>query len=173
MAPATGHTGLSAPQTVFVVASGLGGIAAPAAMRNRRLKMLRVLLSALIVAGGAGASFSAEKPEIRIEDLLKLFKTQIADADAMKCTKLEDALELAAIFAAGGIDALSDHKKDGCELLEDIGASNRDPSKLAKASVKVHAKWANAPVYELTGKTEFVEEDDDVTVYVLLLKPAN
>jgi len=135
--------------------------------------MLRLLLCAFLVACGVGATLAAEKPEIRIEDLLKLFNTKIADADAIKCTKLEDALELAAIFAKGGVNALTDHNKDGCELLEDIGVSNRDPGKLAKASVKVHAKWAEAPVYELTGKTEFVEEDDDVTVYVLLLKPSN
>jgi hypothetical protein len=133
--------------------------------------MIRVVLAALIFACGAGATFAAEKPEIRIEDLLKLFKTKIADADAMKCTKLEDALELAAMFAKDGVDGLADHKKDGCELLEDIGAQHRDPAKLAQASVKVHSKTAKAPVYELTGKTEFVDEDEDVTVYVLLLKP--
>jgi hypothetical protein len=95
-----------------------------------------VVLAALIVGCGAGPTFTADKPEIPIEDLLKLFKTKVADADAMKCTKLEDALELAAIFAKDGVDG-PDHKKDGCELLEDIGASNRDPAKLAKASVKV------------------------------------
>jgi hypothetical protein len=84
----------------------------------------------------------------------------------------KDALELAAIFAKDGVDGLTNHKKDGCELLEDIGASNRDPAKLAKASAKVHPKTAKAPVYELTGKIEFVDEEEDVTVYVLLLKPA-
>jgi hypothetical protein len=134
--------------------------------------MIRVVPAALIVACGAGAAFAAEKPEIPIEDLLKLFKTKVADADAIKCTMLEDALELAAIFAKDGVDGLTDHKKDGCELLEDIGASNRYPAKLAKASVKVHPKTAKAPVYELTGKIEFVDEEEDVTVYVLLLKPA-
>jgi hypothetical protein len=133
--------------------------------------MIRVVLAPLLVACGAGAAFAAEKPEIPIEDLLKLFKTKVADADAIKCTKLEDALELAAIFGKDGVDGLTDHKKNGCELLEDIGASNRDPAKLAKASVKVHPKPAKAPVYELTGKTEFVDEEEDVTVYVLLLKP--
>jgi hypothetical protein len=132
--------------------------------------MVRVLFAAFITACVVGASFAAEKPEIRIEDLLKLFKTKLADADAMKCTKVEDALELAAIFAKDGVDALGDHKKDGCELLEDIGASNRDPAKLGKASVKVHQ--GKAPVFQLTGKTEFVDEDEDVTVYVLLLKPS-
>jgi hypothetical protein len=102
---------------------------------------------------------------------LKLFQTKVADADAIKCAKLEDALELAAIFAKDGVDGLASHKKDGCELLDDIGASNRDPAKLAKASVKVHPKTPKAPVYELTGKTDFVDEDEDVTVYLLLLKP--
>src|SRR6266705_3134760 len=126
--------------------------------------MLRMLFAAFIAACAAGASFAAEKPEIRVGDLLKMFKTKIADADAIKCTKLEDALELAAMFAKDGIDALADHKKDGCELLVDIGANNRDAAKLVKASVKVHPKTAKAPVYEFTGKTEFVEEDEDVTV---------
>jgi hypothetical protein len=135
--------------------------------------MVRALFVALIVACRGGACFAAEKPEIKIEELLKLFKTKAADADAIKCTKLEDALELALIFAKDGVDGIADHKKDGCELLDDIGANNRDPARLAKASVKVHPKTAKAPVYELTGKTEFVEEDDDVTVYVLLLKPSN
>jgi hypothetical protein len=134
--------------------------------------MLDVLFAALITASGAGAAFAAEKPQIPIEELLKLFKTKVGDADAIKCTKLADALELASIFAKDGVDGLTDHKKDGCELLEDIGASNRDPTKLAKASVKVHPKTANAPVYELTGRTEFVDEEEDVTVYVLLLKPS-
>ena len=134
--------------------------------------MIRVLLAAFIAAAGVSATFAAEKPQVQIEDLLKLFKSNIADADAMKCSKLEDALELAAIFAKNGVDGLADNKKSGCELLEDIGASNRDPAKLAKTSVKVHPKTANAPVYELTGKTEFVDEDENVTVYVLLLKPS-
>jgi hypothetical protein len=135
--------------------------------------MLRVLLGALIaVSGAAATTLAAEKPEIRIEDLLKLFKTKVADADAIKCTKLEDALELAAIFAKDGVDAIADHKKDTCELLEDIGANNRDRAKLAKIAVKVHPKTASAPVYELTGKSEFVDEDDNVTVYVLVLKPS-
>lgn len=135
--------------------------------------MVRLLLAALVVACGAGAIVAAEKPEIRIGDLLKLFKTKVADADAIKCTKLEDALELAAMFAKDGVNGIADHKKDGCELLEDIGANNRDPAKLAKASVQVHPKTAKAPVYELTGKTEFVDEDEGVTVYVLLLRPTN
>jgi hypothetical protein len=137
---------------------------------RRKPSMLRMLIAAFIAACGVSATFAADKPEIKIEDLLKLFKTKIAEADAMKCTKLEDALELAAIFAKDGLGALADHKKDGCGLLEDIGASNRDPAKLAKASVKVHP--GKAPVFEFTGKTEFVDEDEDVTVYVLLLKPS-
>jgi hypothetical protein len=57
-------------------------------------------------------------------------------------------------------------------ISDDIGANNRDPTKLAKASVQVHPKTPNAPVYELTGKSDFVEEEEDVTVYLLLLKPA-
>jgi hypothetical protein len=133
--------------------------------------MVRVFLAALIVACGVGAIVAADKPEIRIDDLLKLFKTKVADADAIKCTKLEDALELAAMLAKDGVDGIADHKKDGCELLEDIGANNRDPAQLAKASVRVHPRTAKAPVYELTGKTEFGDEDEGVTVYVLLLKP--
>jgi len=139
--------------------------------RGEEVAMLRMLFAALIAACVGGASFAAEKPEIRVEDLLKMFKTKVSDADAIKCTKLEDALELAAMFAKDGVDGIADHKKDGCELLEDIGANNRDAAKIAKASKKVHPKTAKAPVYEFTGKTEFVEEDDDVTVYVLLLKP--
>jgi hypothetical protein len=134
--------------------------------------MMQVVVIALILGLTAGAAVGAEKPEIRIEDLLKLFQTKVADADAIKCTKLEYALELAEIFAKDGVNALTENKRDGCELLDDIGANNRDPAKLAKASVKVHPKAPNAPVYELTGKSEFVEEDEDVTVYVLLLKPA-
>jgi hypothetical protein len=130
-----------------------------------------MLLAALITAFAVGSALAAEKPEIRIEDILKLFTTKVSDADAIKCSKLEDALELAAIFAKDGVDALANHKMEGCDLLEDIGAKNRKPAQLASTSVKVHQKTASAPVYELTGKTEFVEEDDDVTVYVILLKP--
>jgi hypothetical protein len=132
--------------------------------------MVRVLLAAFIAACGVAATLAAEKPEIKIEDLLKMFKTKLADADAMKCTKLDDALELAALFAKDGVDALKDQTKDGCELLEDIGAGNRDPAKLAKTSVKVHQ--GKVPVFELTGKTDFVDEDENVTVYVFLLKPS-
>ena len=135
--------------------------------------MIQVVVVALTLGLTAGAAVGAEKPEIRIEDLLKLFQTKVADADAIKCTKLEDALELAEIFAKDGVKGLKENKRDGCEPLDDIGANNRDPAKLAKASVKVHPKSPNAPVYELTGKSEFVDEDEDVTVYVLLLNPAN
>jgi hypothetical protein len=133
--------------------------------------MVGMLVAALITALGVGSALAAEKPEIRIEDILKLFTTKVSEADAIKCSKLEDALELAAIFAKDGVDGLANHKMEGCDLLEDIGAKNRKPAQLANASVKVHQKSASAPVYELTGKTEFVEEDDDVTVYVILLKP--
>ena len=133
--------------------------------------MIRVVVVAFILAFDVGATLAAEKPEIKIEDLLKLFQTKAADADAMKCSKLDDALELAEIFAKDGIKGIADNKKDGCDLLDDIGASNRDPAKLAKVSIKVHSKTPKAPVYELTGKSDFVDEDEDVTVYVLLLKP--
>ena len=134
--------------------------------------MVQIMVVAFILGLNAGAAIAAEKPEIRIEDLLKLFQTKVADADAIKCAKLEDALELAEIFAKDGVNGLAENKRDGCELLDDIGTHNRDPAKLAKASVKVHPKNPKAPVYELTGKSDFVEEDEDVTVYVLLLKPA-
>ena len=113
---------------------------------GEEVAMVRMLFAALIAACVAGASFAAEKPEIRVEDLLKMFKTKVSDADAIKCTKLEDALELAAMFAKDGVDGIADHKKDGCELLEDIGANNRDATKIAKASKKVHPKTAKAPV---------------------------
>jgi hypothetical protein len=48
--------------------------------------------------------------------LLKLFQTKVADADAIKCAKLEDALELAEIFAKGGVNGLTENKRDGCDL---------------------------------------------------------
>jgi len=133
--------------------------------------MVRMWVAALLTAFGVGSALAADKPEIRIEDILKLFTAKVSEADAIKCSKLEDALELAAIFAKDGVDALANHKMEGCDLLLDIGTQNRKPAQLASASVKVHQKTAKAPVYELTGKTEFVEEDDDVTVYVVLLKP--
>jgi hypothetical protein len=69
--------------------------------------------------------------------LLKLFQTKAADADAMKCSKLDDALELAEIFAKDGITGIADNKKDGCELLEDIGASNRDPANLTTTTTRI------------------------------------
>ena len=107
--------------------------------------MLRVLLGALIaVSGAAATTLAAEKPEIRIEDLLKLFKTKVADADAIKCTKLEDALELAAITCVehavlravigdrsrrlcGGAEPLIDQYSK-CAVEQDIG-DNREHDK--------------------------------------------